>query len=79
MQVNVLEAKTSLSKLIRMLESGQEKSITIARYGKPVARITLIDQPDVSKRIGIAEGKFKVPDDFDAADEESNRQIIRVY
>ncbi|MBR4473887.1 MAG: type II toxin-antitoxin system Phd/YefM family antitoxin [Oscillospiraceae bacterium] len=71
MQVNVLEAKTGFSKLIRILESGMEDSITVARNGKPVVKIVLIDQPVVSKRIGIARGKFRAPDDFDAAGEEA--------
>lgn len=71
MQVNVLEAKTDLSKLIRMLESGMEDTITVARNGKPIVKIVLIDQAPVSRRIGIAKGKFKAPDDFDAAGEEA--------
>ena len=71
MQVNVLEAKTGFSKLIRILESGKEESITVARNGKPVVKITLVDQPAVSKRIGIARGKFRAPDDFDANNEEA--------
>ena len=32
--------------------------------------MTLIPQKSVSKRIGIAEGKFTVPDDFDSWDQE---------
>ena len=71
MQVNILEAKTGFSKLIRMLESGREQSITVARNGKPVVKIILVDQPAVSKRIGIAKGRFKAPDDFDACNEEA--------
>ena len=71
MQVNVLEAKTDFSKLIRILESKKEDSITVARNGKPVIKMTLIDESPVSKRIGIAKGKIKVPDDFDACSEEA--------
>ena len=40
MQVNILEAKTELSKLIRLLETGKEESVIIARYGKPVVKLT---------------------------------------
>lgn len=76
MQVNVLEAKTGFSKLIRILESGKEESITVARNGRPVVKITLIDPPAVSRRIGIAEGKFKAPDDFDAANEEAAAMLM---
>ena len=71
MQVNVLEAKTGFSKLIRLLESGMEESITVARNGKPVVKIIPVEQPNVSKRIGIAKGRFKAPDDFDAAGEDA--------
>jgi len=76
MQVNVLEAKTDFSKLIRILESGRENAITVARNGKPVVKITLVDQPSVSKRIGIAKGKFKAPDDFDANNEEAAAMLM---
>ena len=76
MQVNVLEAKTGFSKLIRLLESGMEESITVARNGKPVVKIILVEQPDVSKRIGIAKGRFKAPDDFDAAGEDAAAMLM---
>lgn len=70
MQVNVFEAKTDFSKLIRLVESRREESITVARNGKPVAKIVPYETAPVSKRIGIAKGKFTVPDDFDAGNEE---------
>mgnify|MGYP002627458307 CR=1 FL=1 len=70
MQVNVFEAKTDFSKLIRLVESGREDSITVARNGKPVARIVPYESAPASKRIGIAKGKFTVPGDFDAGSEE---------
>lgn len=70
-QVNILEAKTDFSKLIRLLETRKEDYITIARNGKPVAQITLINETPVSKRIGIARGKFGVKGDFD----DDNKEI----
>jgi len=70
MQVNVFEAKTEFSKLIRLVESRREEFITVARNGKPVAKIVPYESAPVSKRIGIAKGKFTVPDDFDAGNEE---------
>lgn len=66
MQVNILEAKTDFSRLIRLLESRREDCITVARNGKPVAKITLINETPVSKRIGVAKGKFCVHGAFDA-------------
>ena len=70
LQVNILEAKTDFSKLIRMLETKLEDCITVARNGKPVVKITLINETPVSRRIGVAKGKFTVKGDFDADDRE---------
>ena len=68
--VNMLDAKSKLSRLVQAVESGEEKEIVIARNGKPAARLVPIETaPDVSKRIGIAKGEFEVPDDFDADNE----------
>lgn len=69
-QVNMLEAKTELSRLVKMLETNQEEVIYLARNGTAVVQMTLIPKKPVSKRIGVAEGKFKVPDEFDAWDKE---------
>ena len=69
--VNMLEAKTNLSRLVEAVESGAEAEIVIARNGKPAARLVPVQQreEDVSRRIGIAKGLFTVPDDFDADNE----------
>lgn len=67
-QVNMLEAKTDLSKLVRKLETGEEEMIIIARNGVPVAQMTLIHKETVKNRIGVAKGKFVVPDEFDQWD-----------
>lgn len=69
-QVNMLEAKTDLSKLVRMLETKEEDVIYLARNGTAVAQMTLIPKSSCQKRIGAAEGKFKIPDEFDAWDKE---------
>ena len=70
MQVNILEAKTDFSKLIRLLETGREEAITVAKNGKPVVIMTLYPENPVKNRIGIAEGKFNDPEDFDKYDDE---------
>ena len=64
-QVNIFEAKTDFSKLIRMLESGKEKDIIISKYGRPVARLSLFKDAMPSKRIGAAKGKLRAPADLD--------------
>ena len=63
--VHMLEAKTHLSRLVDALESGQETEIIIARNGRPAARLMPLQQRAMGKRIGIAEGKWVIPDDID--------------
>ena len=70
LQVNVFEAKTDFSKFIRLLESKREDCITVARNGKPVVKITLINDTPVEKRIGVAKGKFSLKGDFDVDNKE---------
>ncbi len=67
--VNMLEAKSNLSELVRTVEVGEHAEIIIARNGQPVARLVPIAKPDVTRRIGIARGMFTVPDDIDADNE----------
>ncbi len=69
-QVNILEAKTNFSELVRMLETGKENSIIIAKYGKPVAELKSFDAVDISKRIGVAKGQKLAPDDINEYDDE---------
>ena len=69
-KVNMFEAKTELSKLVKLLESKQEDVIYLARNGMPVVQMTLIPQMLVSKRIGVAERKVKVPEEFSDWDKE---------
>ena len=70
MQVNILEAKTNLSNLVRLIETGKEERIIIARYGKPVVKMVLYNDVPVSKRIGVAKGKLKSPEDLDQYNDE---------
>ena len=69
-QVSVREAKADLSKLIRLIENKREDEVQIARNGRPVVKLVLINPVPTSKRIGVAEGKFVVPDDLDAGNDE---------
>ena len=41
MQVNILEAKTKLSNLVKLVETGKEEEIIISRYGKPVVKMVI--------------------------------------
>lgn len=65
--VNIAEAKTTLSRLVAAIEQGQEREIVIARAGRPVAKLVPIDTASAGKRIGVAKGKFIVPDSIHAA------------
>ena len=69
--VNVLEAKTNLSKLLQMLEEGKEDVVVIARNGKPIANLTLMSaQSRTPHFIGCREGLYDVPNDIDADNDE---------
>jgi prevent-host-death family protein len=56
--VNMLEAKTSLSKLVEAVESGAETEIIIARNGKPAAKLVSIDANKPKVRLGLHAGEF---------------------
>ena len=74
--VNMLEAKTSLSKLVEAVESGAETEIIIARNGKPAARLVPLDAaPKKKRRLGLAAGKYPPLDfeEFQALDAEVYR------
>ena len=66
--MNIHEAKTQLSRLLKKLEEGEE--ITIARAGVPVAKLIAV-MPEKKKRpLGIARGQIWIAPDFDAPDPE---------
>jgi prevent-host-death family protein len=58
-QVNVHEAKSQLSQLLADVEAGEE--VVIARAGKPVARLTLVEaEPEgkIYRKAGALKGQF---------------------
>jgi prevent-host-death family protein len=70
--VNMLEAKSTLSKLVEKVETGAEKEIIIARNGKPAARLVPLGEEGARRvRLGLQKGKFPDMslDDFDADNE----------
>ncbi len=76
MKVNMLEAKTNLTKLVKLLESKEEDEILICRNNEPVARILRYERPK-NKRIGIAKGKHKPLDlkEFNSMNEEIAKEF----
>ncbi len=62
-QVNIYEAKTTLSRLIEQALAGEE--VVIARAGKPLVRLVPVEKPRLKPRQpGGATGW--IADDFDA-------------
>ncbi|MDR0342745.1 MAG: type II toxin-antitoxin system Phd/YefM family antitoxin [Nocardiopsaceae bacterium] len=61
--VGIHEAKTNLSQLLRRVSAGEE--IVIARNGEPLARLIPV-QSRGPRQLGIDDGRFEVPADFDA-------------
>lgn len=75
--VNMLQAKSSLSRLVEAIEQGQEREIIIARNGRPAAKLVPMDAVPAGKRIGVAKGLFEVPDSIDASNEEVASLFLR--
>jgi antitoxin (DNA-binding transcriptional repressor) of toxin-antitoxin stability system len=65
--VNMLEAKTQLSRLVDGIERGLEREVVIARNGRPVARLTSLASPPRPRRLGLAKGIVVAPETIDAA------------
>jgi prevent-host-death family protein len=64
MEVNIHEAKTHLSRLLQRVADGEE--VTIARAGKPVARLVAVEPKTEVRPLGFAQGQIWIADDFDA-------------
>lgn len=63
--VNIYEAKTRLSQLVEEAASGED--VVIARAGRPVARLTRLQKTARKRRLGLLDGRFRIPDDFNRA------------
>ena len=60
--VNVHEAKTHFSRLLDRAQEGEE--FVIAKAGRPVARLGPLARRVKKRRLGLLDGKLRVPDDF---------------
>ena len=56
------EAKTHLSRLLDRVQKGEE--IVITKAGRPVARLGPLVRGGTKRRLGLLDGKFRIPDDF---------------
>ena len=63
--INIHEAKTHLSRFIE--EAVQGEPFVIAKAGKPLVKVSAIDQPEPAavRRTGFLGGQIAVPADFD--------------
>lgn len=69
--VNMLDAKTGLSRLVEAVESGKETEIIIARNGRPAAKLVPVGKAmETGKRLGLLAGKYPPMslEDFNAND-----------
>lgn len=62
--VNIHQAKTHLSRLLRRVAAGEE--IIIAKAGRPLARLVPFSARRDNRRLGAEKGRIVVADDFDA-------------
>ena len=63
--VNMHEAKTHLSRLVKAAADGEP--FINARAGKPVVKVVALEAPEAGtiRRIGFLAGRVSVPKDFD--------------
>ncbi len=61
--INIFEAKTQLSKLVQVVESGGE--VIIGRYGKPVVRLVPYVVEKSNYRFGLLSGAIVTESNFD--------------
>ena len=73
------DIRTDWLALFRMLETRQEDRIVVTRGGEPYVEIRLAEHQDAPEadtdaptppRIGIADGLYKIPEEFDEWDKE---------
>lgn len=62
--VKIHEAKTNFSKLIALVEGGEE--VIVQRADLPVAKIVPYDGAGSHREFGALKGAIEISDDFDA-------------
>ena len=73
----MLEAKNGLPGFLRLLETGQEDCIVIARHNKPVAKLVPIERIEEPLHIGAARGKILYREGWDSS--EINDEISALF
>jgi len=73
-EVNIHEAKTHLSRLLKRVMMGEE--VIIAKAGKPVGKLVPYQARTEDRVLGRDRGLFEVPGDFDA---ELPEEVLRDF
>jgi prevent-host-death family protein len=76
--VNILEAKTQLSRLIDRASKGEP--FIIAKAGKPMVKVVPLETPEAGRvrRLGFMAGQIVVPDDFDRMGEAEIERLFGI-
>ena len=76
LEIELLEAQETLSKLLELIENGAVPAITLLRHGKPIACLVPA-AAKAGRRLGLLEGKFPSTsqEEFDA----SNAEVARLF
>jgi len=70
---NMHQAKTHLSRLVELVEAGED--VVIARAGRPVARIIPYRARVQERKPGLWKGQVEILPGFDEMDEEIAREF----
>jgi prevent-host-death family protein len=62
--VNIYDAKTRLSRLLRDVAAGED--VVIAKDGTPLARLVPFRAEGEGRKMGFARGRIVLAEDFDA-------------
>jgi prevent-host-death family protein len=74
MQVNMLQAKSQLSKLVKAALDSED--VIIANHGKPLVRLVKLDNQPKTRGYGAWKGLVEMADDWDSP--ETNAAIARL-
>ena len=62
-QVNIHQAKTNLSKLIKKVVDGEE--VIFAKRNIPIAKLVSLKSANPKRKLGTAKGSVNISPDFD--------------
>lgn len=74
MIINISEAKANLSKLVTKVYQGEK--VVIAKNNMPLVDL-VIHKPEGKRKLGLLQGKFKVPENIMEEDGEINEMFYQ--